>query len=77
MNDIRKQAHEADALVLQKAREAEDKMSSLAQNTLAQAEESAKQTRQDANKSIDNIDKTVERKASEAKNGIASWLGFK
>ena len=68
--------NDADALITQKAREAEDKISSLAHSTVAQAEEAAKQSRKDANKSIDNFDKTVERKAAEAKSGISSWFGF-
>ena len=76
MEDARKKVHEADAVITQKAREAEDKMSSFAQNTMAQAQESAKETRKDANSSIEKFDKTVERKASEAKSGISSWFGF-
>lgn len=76
MEDARKQIHDADALIAQKAREAEDKMSALAHNTVAQAEEAAKQSRRDANKSIENFDKTVERKVVEAKSGISSWFGF-
>ena len=76
MEDARKQIHDADALIGQKAREAEDKMSALASSTVAQAEEAAKQSRKDANQSIANFDKTVERKAAEAKSGISSWFGF-
>ena len=32
--------------------------------------------RKETDREIDKFDKTVERKASEAKNGIASWFGF-
>ena len=76
MEDARKSIHDADALIAQRAREAEDKMAALAHNAMVEAEESAKQARKDANKSIDNFDKTVERKVVEAKTGIAHWLGF-
>lgn len=63
-------------MITQKAGEAEKKLSNFAQNTMAQAQESAKDTRKDASASIDKFDKTVERKTSEAKSGIASWFGF-
>lgn len=76
VDDARKKVHEADALIAQRAREAEDKMSNLAHNAIVEAEESAKQARKDANKSIENFDKTVERKVVEAKSGISSWFGF-
>ena len=32
--------------------------------------------RKETDREIDQFDKTVERKAAEAKSGIASWLGF-
>ena len=76
VNDARNQVNDADKLIAQKAREAENKLSSATQNTIAQAKESAKETRKEVNASMDNFDKTVERKASEAKTGISSWLGF-
>ena len=77
VEDARNKLHEADAVLIQKAREAENKVSNFTSDKVAQAEESAKQARKDANSSIDNFDKTVERKAAEAKSGIASWFGFK
>lgn len=77
VEDARKKLDEADAVITKKAREAEAKATQFAQNTMAQAQESAKETRKDASASIDKFDKTVERKASEAKSGIASWFGFK
>ncbi|CAF9937843.1 MAG: hypothetical protein HETSPECPRED_000678 [Heterodermia speciosa] len=76
VDDARKQIHEADAVITQKAREAEKKVSNLAHSTIAQAQESAKETRKDANAAIQDFDKTVERKAAEAKSGISSWFGF-
>ena len=33
--------------------------------------------RKDALKNIDAVDAKIEKKASEAKSGISSWLGFK
>ena len=53
-------------------REAEDKL----KGTVLSAEKSAEQSRKEAAAAVENFDKTVERKASEAKTGIASWLGF-
>ena len=76
VDDARKQIHQADAAITQKAREAESKVSNLAHSTMAQAQESAKGTRKDANAAIQDFDKTVEKKAAEAKSGISSWFGF-
>ena len=46
---------------------------------LADAQNKAEQFRKDAakelNKEVDKFDKTVEKKTSEAKSGISSWLG--
>ena len=72
VDNARRQIHDADATITQKAREAENKVSS----TIAQAQESAKETRKDANSAIQDFDKTVEKKAAEAKRGISSWFGF-
>ena len=51
-------------------------MSNYAKGTISQAEKAAKETRKEAHDAVENFDKTVERKTSEAKNGIASWFGF-
>ena len=76
VGDARKSIRETDATIAQKAREAEGKVSSFTKDTVAQAEKSANQTGKEAHDAIDKFDKTVERKTSEAKSGIASWLGF-
>ncbi len=77
VEDARRKLHETDAELVRKAREAEDKLSSYTKSTLTSAEKAAEETRKEAHDAVDKFDKTVERKASEAKNGIASWFGFK
>ena len=76
VNDARKTIHDTDAEIARKAREAEDKISNYTKSTVAQAQESAKQTSKEASEAVDKFDKTVQRKTSEAKTGISSWLGF-
>ena len=51
-------------------------MTSFTKDTAAQAEKTGKDTRKEAHDAIDKFDKTVERKASEAKSGLSSWFGF-
>ncbi len=77
VEDARKKLHETDAELVRKAREAEDKITNYTKSTLTSAEKAAEDTRKEAHDAVDKFDKTVERKASEAKNGIASWFGFK
>jgi len=43
----------------------------------AKADELRKDTAKQLNTAIDKLDKTVEKKASEAKSGISSWFGGK
>ena len=52
--------------------EADRKMATLK----AEAESKFKEAQKDAKKGIDDFDKTVERKAAEAKSGLSSWFGF-
>lgn len=42
-----------------------------------QAREYKDQTGKEMKEAVNNFDKTVERKTSEAKSGISSWFGFK
>ncbi|MCJ1325517.1 hypothetical protein MMC10_002180 [Thelotrema lepadinum] len=57
----------------QKVGEAESKLSQLKADASGKFDETRKESRQ----AIDNMDKTVEKKASEAKSGISSWFGGK
>lgn len=41
------------------------------------AKQYQEQTGKELHNAVDKFDKTVEKKASEAKNGIGSWFGFK
>lgn len=43
---------------------------------MTSAQKEAEETRKEAHNAIEKFDKTVERKTSEAKSGIASWFGF-
>lgn len=56
--------------------EAEAKFERLKDDTASQFDKAKNDTKKELNQSVDNFDKTVERKASEAKSGISSWLGF-
>lgn len=56
--------------------EAEAKFERLKDDTAFQFDKAKNDTKKELNQSVDNFDKTVERKASEAKSGISSWLGF-
>ena len=56
--------------------EAEAKFERLKNDTASQFDKSKNETKKELNQTVDNFDKTVERKASEAKSGISSWLGF-
>lgn len=56
--------------------EAEAKFEKLKNDTASQFDKSKSDTKKEFNQSVDTFDKTVERKTSEAKSGIASWFGF-
>ena len=56
--------------------EAEAKLSKLKADGTAKIDEARKETAKELKDSIDNFDKTVIRKTSEAKTGISSWFGF-
>lgn len=56
--------------------EAEAKFEKLKNDTASQFDKSTNDAKKELNQTADNFDKTVERKASEAKSGILSWLGF-
>lgn len=57
--------------------EAEAKLEKLKNDTASQFDKTKNDTKKEFNQSVDNFDKTVERKASEAKSGISSWFGFR
>ena len=52
--------------------QADAKIGQLKQDGIKKIDEIRKET----DREIDQFDRTVERKAAEAKNGIASWFGF-
>lgn len=56
--------------------EAEAKFEKLKNETASQFDKTKNDTKKEFNQSVDNFDKTVERKTSEAKSGISSWFGF-
>ena len=72
INDLSAKTHEADKTIAAKASQAESKLDQLKYDSAAQYDK----TKQEAKQSIDKFDKTVEKKAAEAKSGISSWFGF-
>ena len=72
INDARAKMHEADKTIAAKASQAESKLDQLKYDSAAQYDKTKQETKQ----SIDKFDKTVEKKAAEAKSGISSWFGF-
>lgn len=72
MNEARAKTKEFDAKLSKSAAEAEAKYKQLKAEAGAKFDETRKETSQ----AIDTFDKTVEKKAAEAKTGISSWLGF-
>ena len=64
--------HQADKKIGQSIGQAGDKFDKLKADSVSEFEK----TKKEANKEIDQFDKTVMRKTSEAKSGISSWFGF-
>lgn len=56
--------------------EAEAKFEKLKDDTASQFDKTKNDTKKELNTTVDNFDKTVERKTAEAKSGISSWFGF-
>lgn len=76
VNDVRKTVHDADSTITKKVAEVESKFDKFKADSASQLEKTKKETEKEFNQSIDNFDKTVERKTVEAKSGISSWFGF-
>jgi hypothetical protein len=68
--------HDADAKISAKFNEADAKIHHLAAEGKTQLEQATKETGRELKQTADNFDHLVEKKASEAKRGISSWLGF-
>ena len=56
--------------------EAENKAIELEKEAAKRFNNIKEATRKDLSQTVDSFDKTVERKAAEAKNGLSSWFGF-
>jgi len=76
VNDARNKIHDADKTITKNMGEAESKLDKIKHDSAAQYEKTKKETAKELNQSIDNFDKTVEKKTAEAKSGISSWFGF-
>lgn len=76
VDDVRNKVHDADKTVSSKMSEAQVQFDKLKNDTASQFDKSKDDTKKEFNQSVDKFDKTVERKASEAKSGISSWFGF-
>lgn len=74
--DAKAKLSEADQIALSKMAEADRKIGQLKDEGVAKFEAVRNATEKDLHKTVDNFDKTVERKTVEAKNGISSWFGF-
>lgn len=76
IGDVRAKVNEADAKLSAKAHEAEGKFQQLKADGSKQFDQARKDTARELNETADKFDKTVEKKAAEAKSGISSWFGF-
>ena len=76
VNDVRGKVHEADKVITQKMGEAESKFDKLKSDSASQFDKTKKETGRELSETIDNFDKTVNKKTSEAKSGLSSWFGF-
>lgn len=56
--------------------EAEKSAEKLASDARKKLEQARKEAGKELHETVENFDKTVERKAVEAKNGLSSWFGF-
>lgn len=56
--------------------EAEKSAEKLAAEARQKLDQARKETGKELHETVENFDKTVERKAVEAKNGLSSWFGF-
>ena len=74
--DVRNKVHETDAKIGAKVSEADTKLHQLAADGKTQLKQATKDTGRELKETADNFDHLVEKKASEAKSGISSWLGF-
>ena len=69
-------ANKFDAKVSKGVTIAENKAIELEKEAAKKFESIKEATRKDLSQTVDNFDKTVERKAAEAKSGLSSWFGF-
>ena len=69
--EVKSKGREFDAKFDKAAKDAENKY----QQIKSEAGTKFSETRKEAAQAIDNFDKTVEKKAAEAKSGISSWWG--
>ena len=76
VHDVRTKVNEADAKLSAKAHEADDKFQQLKADGSKQFDQARKDTARELQETADKFDKTVEKKAAEAKSGISSWFGF-
>lgn len=67
---------EADAKFSAKAHEVDGKFQQLKADGSKQFDQARKDTARELQDTADKFDKTVEKKAGEAKSGISSWFGF-
>ncbi|MCJ1429531.1 hypothetical protein MMC29_007446 [Sticta canariensis] len=76
VHDVRTKVNEADAKLSAKAHEADSKFQQLKADGSKQFDQARKDTARELQETADKFDKTVEKKATEAKSGISSWFGF-
>lgn len=76
VGDVRAKLDQADAKVSAKLHEADGKFQQLKADGSKQFDQARKDTARELKESADSFDKTVEKKAAEAKSGISSWFGF-
>ena len=76
MEEARRELERGDQILTEKAREARTKGLQFKSDAENKARQIGNETTKELKETVDNFDKTVERKTKEAKTGIASWFGF-
>ncbi|MCJ1485693.1 hypothetical protein MMC06_005868 [Schaereria dolodes] len=75
-SDLRSDTAKFDQKVGETVTAAENKAVELEKEAAKRFNNIKEATRKDLSQTVDSFDKTVERKAAEAKSGLSSWFGF-
>ncbi|KAL8946816.1 MAG: hypothetical protein Q9222_006841 [Ikaeria aurantiellina] len=76
VDTVRGEVRQADKVVTSKMHEAGSKLDQLKDDGSKKLDKAYKDSSKELQQTADSFDKTVNKKTSEAKSGISSWLGF-